>query len=446
MGHEVNFDGLVGPTHHYAGLSFGNVASIQNTGLEARPRQAALEGLSKMRAVRDMGLYQGVIAPHPRPHLPTLRRFGFEAQRPDELIAEAFAYDPALLSAASSASAMWVANAATVSPGLDTGDRRVHLTPANLQAKLHRSIEAPVTGAILKGMFPDPAHFAHHPALPSHDRFGDEGAANHTRLGLGRGRPGVGVFAYGHDPRDQEGVAPLRFPARQTRLAAELIARSHQLDAARVVFVQQRPDVIDAGVFHNDVIAVGHEHVLLIHEEAWVDQQSVLEELDRMLGGNLCAVVVSSEAVSVEQAVSSYLFNSQLVTRPDGHMTLISAKECERDEAVRAEIDRIVQSASNPIDEVAFFDLTQSMRNGGGPACLRLRVRVSDEQLAAINPSCLLTEELDERLVEWVNRHYREALRLEEIAEPGFYDEVQRAFTELAGILALDPLIWAANV
>ena len=28
MAYEVNFDGLVGPTHNYAGLSYGNVASL----------------------------------------------------------------------------------------------------------------------------------------------------------------------------------------------------------------------------------------------------------------------------------------------------------------------------------------------------------------------------------------------------------------------------------
>jgi succinylarginine dihydrolase len=439
---EVNFDGLVGPTHHYAGLSFGNVASMGSTGQVARPRQAALEGLAKMKAVRDLGLVQGVIPPHPRPHLATLRALGFEADTPDGIIARAFEHDEQLVSAASSASAMWVANAATVSPAPDTRDGRVHMTPANLQAKLHRSIEPDVTAAILRGIFPEGPYFAHHAPLPNHHRFGDEGAANHTRIALGHGDEGVEVFTYGHDPRQPEGLAPQRFPARQTLESSDLIARSHGLDRARTIFVQQRPDIIDAGVFHNDVIAVGNGHVLLIHEEAWVEQATVLDELNDLLHGNLCTILVESADVPVLDAVQSYLFNSQIVTRPDGNMTLISAMECKNNKVVAAHIDAIVKSAANPIDEVRYFDLTQSMRNGGGPACLRLRVVLDDQALGAVNPRCLLTDELYDELCDWVERRYRETLRHEDLAKPGFFAEVQDALIELAGILSLDPAIY----
>lgn len=441
--YEMNFDGLVGPTHHYAGLSFGNVASMGNRGQLARPRDAALEGLRKMKAVRDLGLMQGVIPPHPRPHLPTLRACGFEGSRPDRVIESAFAQRPDLLSAVSSASSMWVANAATVSPSCDTADKRVHLTPANLQAKLHRSIEPPVTSQILRGIFRG-ERFAHHDPLPMHARFGDEGAANHTRLALAHGKPGIEIFTFGHDPDAKgEGVlAPLRFPARHTRLASELVARSHRLDMARTIFVQQRPDVIDAGVFHNDVIAVGNGHVLLIHEEAWVEQEQVLAQLDEMLDGNLCVIQIACEDVSVEDAVKSYLFNSQIVTRPDGQMSLICARECEQNERVRARIEQLVSSASNPINEVRYFDLSQSMRNGGGPACLRLRVVVDDRELAAINHACILSDDVYDRLCDWVERHYREQLSAEDLGDPSLFYEVQGALIELARMLDLDEAIY----
>lgn len=441
--YEMNFDGLVGPTHHYAGLSFGNVASMGNRGRLARPKEAALEGLKKMRAVRDLGLMQGLIPPHPRPHLQTLRACGFEGASPERVLASAFEQRPDLLSSASSASSMWVANAATVSPSCDSSDGRVHLTPANLQAKLHRSIEAPTTSRILRGIFRG-ERFAHHAPLPMHARFGDEGAANHTRLALSHGAPGVEIFTFGHDPEDvsEDVLKPLRFPARHTRQASELIARSHRLDMSRTVFVQQRPDVIDAGVFHNDVIAVGNGHVLLIHEDAWVEQDTVLEQLDTMLKGNLCVVQVASEDVPVEEAVKSYLFNSQVVTRPDGQMSLICARECEQSEPVRKQIERIVTSAANPINEVHYFDLSQSMRNGGGPACLRLRVVVDDSELAAINHACILTDDVHDRLCEWVERHYREELAAEDLGDPALFHEVQRALVELAGLLDLDEGIY----
>ncbi|EAP0071555.1 succinylarginine dihydrolase, partial [Salmonella enterica subsp. enterica serovar Stanley] len=46
--HEVNFDGLVGLTHHYAGLSFGNEASTRHRFQMSNPRLAVKQGLLKM--------------------------------------------------------------------------------------------------------------------------------------------------------------------------------------------------------------------------------------------------------------------------------------------------------------------------------------------------------------------------------------------------------------
>ncbi|MGL5358123.1 MAG: N-succinylarginine dihydrolase, partial [Shewanella sp.] len=74
---EANFDGLVGPTHNYAGLSFGNVASVTHAAQIANPKAAAKQGLQKAKALADMGLIQGMLAPQERPDLNTLRRIGF---------------------------------------------------------------------------------------------------------------------------------------------------------------------------------------------------------------------------------------------------------------------------------------------------------------------------------------------------------------------------------
>ena len=83
---EVNFDGLVGLTHHYAGLSFGNEASTKHRFQVSNPRLAAKQGLLKMKALADAGFPQAVIPPHERPYIPVLRQLGFTGR--DEQILE----------------------------------------------------------------------------------------------------------------------------------------------------------------------------------------------------------------------------------------------------------------------------------------------------------------------------------------------------------------------
>ncbi|MGL4748830.1 MAG: N-succinylarginine dihydrolase, partial [Shewanella sp.] len=265
---EANFDGLVGPTHNYAGLSFGNVASLNNAALVSNPKAAAKQGLQKAKALADLGMIQGILAPQERPDLNTLRRIGFSGSDA-EVLRQAAKTAPALLNACCSASSMWTANAATVSPSADTRDGKLHFTPANLVDKLHRSIEPITTGRILTATFNDPHYFHHHNHLPEHNSFGDEGAANHTRLCQEYGHAGVELFVYGQEATNPHAPKPLKFPARQTLEASMAIARLHQLEAENCVFIQQNPDVIDQGVFHNDVIAVGNQNVLFYHEQAF---------------------------------------------------------------------------------------------------------------------------------------------------------------------------------
>jgi hypothetical protein len=167
---EINFDGIVGPSHNYAGLSVGNIASATNLGSVSYPRQAALQGVEKMRANLRLGLAQGFLMPLDRPNRPWLREMGVAALEVPET----------LRPAAFSASAMWAANAATVSPAPDTADGRCHLTVANLRTMAHRSHEWTGTLAQLRLAFADESHFAVHPPVPP--TFGDEGAANHMRL------------------------------------------------------------------------------------------------------------------------------------------------------------------------------------------------------------------------------------------------------------------------
>ena len=432
---EANFDGLVGPTHNYAGLSWGNVASKSNIRSVSNPKEAALQGLAKMKRLADRGFVQGVLPPHERPHIPTLRALGFTGSDRDVLSAAA-KQSPSILAAASSASTMWTANAATVSPSADTSDHRVHFTPANLSAKFHRSIEHVVTGRALKSIFADDAWFAHHPALPSVSQFGDEGAANHTRLCGGYGEPGVELFVYGQIAFNEQAPAPKLYPARQTLEASQAIARLHGLKDSHVVFAQQNPEAIDAGVFHNDVIAVGNGNALFYHELAFLDEETVLADIrSRLTGAELEAVRVTSEQVPLEDAVASYLFNSQLLNTPDGMMLAVPG-ECREIASVSRYLDELVND-SGPITSVEVFDVKQSMRNGGGPACLRLRVVLNDDELKAMHHGVLLTDSLYERLTTWVEAHYREELSQEDLGDPMLLDEVRKALDELTGILGL---------
>ena len=432
---EANFDGLVGPTHNYAGLSWGNVASKSNVNAVSNPKEAALQGLAKMKKLADRGYVQAVLPPHERPHMATLRALGFTGS--DRQVLDKVAQtDPAILAAVSSASAMWTANAATVSPSADTSDHRVHFTPANLSAKFHRSIEHRVTGRALKAIFTDESYFAHHPALPSVSHFGDEGAANHTRLCAGYGDPGVELFVYGQAAFNESAPAPVKYPARQTLEASRAIARLHGLDDRHAVFAQQNPAAIDAGVFHNDVIAVGNGNCLFYHELAFLDEGGVLSDIRaRLAGTELQPVRVSAAEVPIEDAVASYLFNSQLLNTPDG-MLLAVPGECREVASVSRYLDSLLQQ-NGPITAVEVFDVKQSMRNGGGPACLRLRVVLSDEERRAINQGVVLTDALYERLTAWVNAHYRDKLSQQDLADPMLLDEVRKALDELTGILGL---------
>ena len=433
---EVNFDGLVGPTHNYAGLSFGNVASQSNANAVSSPRQAARQGLAKAKALADMGMVQGVLAPQERPDINTLRRLGFTGS--DATVLESAAKQaPKVFLACCSASSMWTANAATVSPSADTSDGKVHFTPANLTNKFHRSLEPEVTGRILQGTFANEKFFAHHTHLPDNEHFGDEGAANHTRLCSQYGHAGVELFVYGRHAFDSTKPAPQRYPARQTLEASQAIARLHGLEEESVVYIQQNPDVIDQGVFHNDVIAVGNQNVLFYHEQAFHNASAALQEVKQKFGDNpLHFIEVPTSQVSVLDAVKTYLFNTQIITLPDNTMAIIAPSECQENEAVSRYLEELV-TMNTPIKQVKFFDVKQSMRNGGGPACLRLRVALNDAELDAVNQNTLLNDSQFERLNTWVDKHYRDQLSENDLRDPQLLIESRTALDELTQLLKL---------
>jgi succinylarginine dihydrolase len=431
-----NFDGIPGPTHNYAGLARGNLAAERHAQLVSDPREAARQGLAKMRALAACGFPQAVLPPHERPDVYALRALGFAGSDAD-VVARAGREAPRLLAACSSAAAMWAANAATVSASANTADARVHFTPANLVSNFHRSLEAATTTRVLRALFADASHFHVHDPLRAAPQLGDEGAANHTRLAASSG-PGAELFVYGRSAFS-EGAAPARYPARQTLEACAAIARRHGLDPGRTVLAQQNPDAIDAGVFHNDVIAVGEGTLLFCHERAFVDTARVLDELRARVGPSFTALVVSEHEVTVEEAVATYLFNSQLLARSDGRYVLVAPAEAREHPRTHALVERLVSEGA-PIAECLVFDLRQSMRNGGGPACLRLRVPLTPDERLAVRGRVFLDDALALALEAWIGRNYRDRLAPADLADPSLLDESRRALDELTQLLALPPV------
>jgi len=431
---EMNFDGLIGSTHNYAGLSEGNLASTNNAKLVSHPRQAAKEGLAKMFRLHQLGLKQGVLLPQERLHMPTLRHLGFTGSD-SEVIAKVSSSAPHLLAMCYSASSMWAANAATVSPSADTADGRVHFTPANLKSMFHRSIEAETTSRLLKVIFNNSACFAHHDALRGGVHLGDEGAANHNRLCSNYGDQGVELFVYGR--RDfGDSRRDTDFPARQSLEASMAIARRHQLHDDKVVMARQSAKVIDAGGFHNDVVSVSNKNVLFMHELAFQDKADLIDGVTQAFEGQpLHFVQVPDRSVSLENAIQSYLFNSQLVNLPNSEdMTLILPMESRENPAVHNYLLDLIEQ-DTPIKNLEFVDVRQSMRNGGGPACLRLRVVLTEQELARVNANFILDDQLFSRLNRWVDKHYRDELRTSDLADPDLLDESRAALDELTQIM-----------
>jgi succinylarginine dihydrolase len=412
---EINFDGIVGPSHNYAGLSFGNVASMRHAGALSQPRQAALEGIDKMRANLALGLSQGILLPHPRPDRPWLAELG-------TTIEEA---DAALAANALSASAMWAANAATVSPAPDTADGKCHLTVANLRTMPHRSHEWPATLAQLEVAFSASAFAVHGPVPPA---FGDEGAANHMRLAPSHGEPGVEVFVYG--------VSGGAFPARQHVEASRAIARRHQLDPERVIFTEQSEEAIATGAFHNDVVAVANERVLFAHEKAFADKNALVSACERLVPGFEYVEVPDSE-VPLADAVKSYLFNAQLVTPPGGETTLIVPTEARETASVWNWIERHV-AGNGPIRRAEVVDVRQSMANGGGPACLRLRV-VADP--STVDHRFMVDDAKLDWVADAIRRHWPEHIHHDDLQQPALIRDVEAARGALFHALDLAQLL-----
>jgi len=432
---EINIDGLIGPTHHFGGLGVGNLASLESQNQVSNPREAALEGIAKLETLAGLGGEQFYLPPLERPNWRWLESMGFAGQRQD-VLQRCLDEAPNILSAAYSSAFMWTANAATVAPSCDTTDGKLHIVPANLCSNLHRGQEASERRDQLRTMFAPISNSQVHEPLPSVVSLRDEGAANHMRLCGLNGQKAVHVFVHGP-------IRGTKFMSRQTELASRRVANCLHLRNEDCVFVQQTQLAIDAGVFHNDVIAMSHRNLMIYHEHAFAGSESTVEMIREKFiaktGLPLIALGVSESELALQEAVRTYLFNSQLVSLDSQNqkqgMELICPSQCEASKTVQALIKRWIHDDANPIQSVRFLPLNQSMRNGGGPACLRLRATLSPEQVKSLSTTFRTNDSRIARLNAIVKHEYPASLHYSDLARLDFAEHATTTTQAIASIV-----------
>ena len=427
---EINFDGIIGPTHNYAGLSQGNLASQKNLHQTSNPQAAALQGLDKMRLIMEQGIPQGFFLPHERPHIPTLRKLGFGGTD-EEVINQVAKKNPALLKNIYSASSMWAANAATFSPSIDSYDQNIHITPANLNSMFHRSIEHEFTKVQLELMFGVAAQV--HIPIKNISGYGDEGAANHLRVSAQHLTPGFQIFVFGSSAFEvHQGII-----ARQAEEISQAVSSQHQLDPDRVLFLKQNEQAINSGSFHNDIVSLANEEVFIFHQEAFADRVELERALhhlkDHVKGFH--PIEILSEDISLDNLVSSYLLNSQLITVKNNEMMMLLPEEVQNHPNCMRWLDEI--KTSSPIKHHEFVDIRQSMMNGGGPACLRFKVVVNNDEFDQINNKFLLSSKKLMDLRTLVSEHYRDKLYPEDLLDIKLMQESYAYLDELTQLLDL---------
>ena len=432
---EINFDGLIGPTHNYSGLSDGNIASKKNFFSVSNPKEAALQGLKKAKILINAGLNQGLFLPHERPFISGLKKLGFSGDN-ETILKSAYEYSKVLLSNFSSASSMWAANAATISPSPDTKDGKVHITPANLNTMFHRSLESDFTYTQCKLIFSDTCFVVHKPAL-SISGYGDEGAANHLRISKTHEDKGFEIFVFGESGFKEEAFAEYQktsFIKRQALEVSKSVALSHKLDRNNVFYLQQHPRAIDKGSFHNDIVSLSNENIFIAHEKAFLNRDvlnHVLKHLELEVE-NFNYIEIPDKEIPLDDIISSYLLNSQLFTNGEGEMQLILPAEVQNYENCMQWLDKLKQTSDVKLFD--FVNIKQSMMNGGGPACLRLKVILNEDEIKKVNKNFILNNKRLELIEDLIEREYRDELYPDDLKDPSLLDESRRVLDELTQI------------
>ena len=416
---EANFDGIVGPTHNYGGLSEGNIASISNSQNPANPKKAALQGLKKMKILRDAGLIQGVFLPHERPYLAKMRELGFTGSD-KQIINKVANHSPHLLHNLYSASSMWSANAATVSPSVDTNNQKIHITPANLNSMFHRSVESDFTYHQCLQIFKNKSFKIHKPT-PSISGYGDEGAANHLRIASSHEQMGYEIFVYGTSAFKTYNSSIMR----QAKEISHTVASKHQLNKEHYFLLQQNQDAIQQGSFHNDIVSLSNENLFIAHERAFEDRNifnKIITVLEKNVN-NFQFIEIKENEIPLTDIIKSYLLNSQLVSIADGEMLMVLPADVQNFDNCMQWIDKFKQIS--PVKKFEFIDIKQSMMNGGGPACQRLKVLMNEKEFEGVNQNFILDNDKEERIKDLIQSYYRDRLLPDDLKDPNLFDEFQ---------------------
>ena len=322
-------------------------------------------------------------------------------------------------------------NAATFSPSIDSYDQNIHITPANLNSMFHRSIEHEFTKTQLELMFGGIAQV--HKPIKNISGYGDEGAANHLRVCAQHLMPGFQIFIYGSSAfESHQGII-----ARQAEEISQAVSTQHQLDPERVLFLKQNEQAINSGSFHNDIVSLANEEVFIFHQEAFADRvelERVLHHLKEHVKG-FHPIEILSEDISLDDLVSSYLLNSQLITVDNNEMMMLLPEEVHNHPNCMRWLEEI--KSSSPIKHLEFVDIRQSMMNGGGPACLRFKAVVNNDEFDKLNEKFLLspTKLMDLRAL--VSKHYRDKLYPEDLLDIKLIQESYTFLDELTQLLDL---------
>jgi succinylarginine dihydrolase len=189
-------------------------------------------------------------------------------------------------------------------------------------------------------------------------------------------------------------------------------------------------------------VCVGAADTLFFHEAAFEDTAGTLAALSAAAEGlfDFKPVMVPAADVPLEDAIRSYLFNSQLLVFPgESRLVLVAPTEAQDTKSTREYCERLV-SSNGPIGRVEYVDVRQSMRNGGGPACLRLRVVMTGAERTACHQGVLMTEEKIDALQDMVRKTYRDRLAPGDLADPALADECRLARESLLRVLDLEEL------
>ncbi len=425
---QIFVDGIIGPTYHYGGMAVGNVLSQAHKHQESYPKKAALEGLEKMNQVRQLGCLQYVLPPLCKDVDRLLSLWGYEqGDMTSRLKALGYAH-PYYLSALFSGASAWVANSCHITPSCDALDGICHITPANLVSCFHRHLDVDGYRDFLHQLFLNDELFQIYDPLPV--VYTDEGMANTIRLSGGN-ELGLYLHVYGKTLSQR---FTRTFPARQTKEAFDRICYTHKRQDS--MDIQQSPFAIDAGVFHNDVIAFGSHNLLVLHEHAFDNQVDVLNSItDRYqskYGEPLHVYEVSNEVLSLDEAVHTYFFNSQLILVEKNTFHLLIPSRAMSHSGVKKSLKRLskLKGLSITVHEVS---CEESIKNGGGPACLRFFSVLNKAEHKAINSKFLLTDEMYEQWFQFIQTHYPDTLSFDDLKDFSVMKPLLDLFSKMPG-------------